>query len=1569
MASLEFAGDSGSLSDINASQGEFRSQIAALTDMMKQIVGNAAVFPGTDGQADPLNAPFTLYVNPYTGSDEFVGGAYNEYEAGATDEEIIASKLKRLEKQRLTCGYTPQRPFKTINRAVIEAAIITSKDWYTYTDPRAHVDCVSIVLSTGVHTLYNDPGQASTSITSWGLSKDPTTEELIKFNPATVGGVLLPRGCSLCGPDLRKTTIRPNWVPATSDEAADYSNRRGMLKITGTGYFFGFTAMDKVGLAESHHLLDLFHFASKTELDDFYAKVLSAVGSGADLAAALTVTRGTEYQIVGPIDRTQTPSAAWDTTASASPYIFNCSVRSDYGMGGAFMDGSKVQGLKSMVCANFTGVSLQKDMSCWQRYSEGNWTSTTYEQYISTDPDSIRMNPARMSRHISAINDAFIQEVSVFAIGHGVHHFTDLGGEITVTNSNSSFGGCAALSRGYKNFAFTQDQNWTVAKLRVPLNLGEKTGNVRRIFLGTVASISGSGITLDLPLAVDASSDSVPAILLADGYTLRSGTKIWIENPTGDHWRTDLSASAWASSSPSAINISSAFTQAGTNDPVGTNPDTGNSFAIGKRVYIRRLVDTRTPAERRVSLVLNNTASARLPERNFALQTDPDRTGGAISSALGTTGESVLLISSSGSYPISSAGVAKSAEITLRRGAATNTYANNTYYRAGTIVTHSGKHYQALRNVETTSLAPNPAIWGETFVHMPSAYNAEDQINNEAPFITIDTDTDAEANTQTCGINFSTAFSTAGTIQDQYRSATDYLGAYAFLIALGFTSNAAHTALLPQAEIDRELNPSDSDDFPTAPTGGAATGLGNWAVEFRRPSVLRLYGHAWEWAGFLNYSKAIPAAQKDLSPQNKFTYYFTNDSGGRVVPQGSNEDGFNVTPRGLEDIETGATQSVESIGSSTLDEFQRTDFPNGLTASDITVDSLTINTSVSFPEVAAAKTNLLGPVTLASAEKLRSITAVTGATDAARDADINSTPEVVTLKGLNYWKNENKLVTARTGTQYVYVDPVNGRNISSIDALLVSPPVTQQGADTSADRAAASVKTLTAAVAYANQAYGPTTLVEYRIGPGVYLEKGAIAFNTLVNIRAWDFSSNTYLNNESDGGTEPFFGGEDETFSNYLDPTKQPVFLTYVAHSYLDNRISTGEGAALLQAQPLRLQFKYPAIIIGVVWWGITETATAGYRGAVAGRALIPDSFFDSSRITVSDWRDDAFADPDNSINYLNRVATKAAQTSTSTYRYYGHRPRPAIIFESSGGIRNCAFGAMSPANASILGDDSRFYSLISCGTEQVEMNGIRFCGNLRISSELNTGDYAGIVARNSTTGDYTVTSYVATGFNTYFIAPLSTKLYDPFCVAFGTVGGRITTVPSFGYNYPWVNFSLIYVDYNSATQTVNLGIATSTADPSGSGWKTLGPSFGSIFAPNYGVLIATANNWNRFRQSPATNTSGFDGKFGAHIYSQTSATTGTPVLTKGALVTGGATIYPLTAGTSNRETFFSVAGGDISVTGSATPDVASYVSGLSAGEVGAYITFTPLNIDLRGFKVGVDTTTATTVRNIDLVL
>lgn len=1572
MASLGFAGDSGSLSDINATQGEFRSQIAALNDLMRQIAGDAAVSAGDAAQADPLNAPFTLYVNPYTGSDDFVGGAYNSFETGATQAEVIDSKLKRLEKQRLTCGFTPQRPFKTINRAVIEAAIITSKDWYTITDPAAHVDCVSIVLAPGVHTLYNDPGQASTSLASWGTSKSPTVAELIQFNPATVGGVLLPRGCSLCGSDLRKVTIRPNWVPAGDNELADYSNRRGMLKITGTGYFFGFTVMDKVGLGSTHHLLDAFHFASKAELDDFYAKTFSAVGDGADLGSALTVTRGTEYQIVGPIDQTQSPVPAWDTTASASPYIFNCSVRSNYGLGGAFMDGSKVAGLKSMVTANFTGVSLQKDMTCWQIYSNGAWTDTTYDQYIAADPDDVRMNPLRLSRHISAINDAFIQEVSIFAIGQGIHHFTDLGGEITITNSNSSFGGCAAVSKGYKSSAFPSDRNWSIRNIKVPLNVSQKTGNIRQIYLGAVASVTSGQITLTTDLAADATSATVPAVLLRDGYSLADGTKIWIENPSGDPWHTTLTSTAWNDTAPSVINISGL--PSGNNST--TDPD-GNSLLPGKRVYIRRLVDTRIPEERRVSILMNNTATVRLPQRNFVLQTDPARTNGFISRVLTSGGSEVFAVTNAGAVSTVGGGIASSSEITIRRSSPTVTYTDGTFYPAGTIVQYAGKHYQAIADVTTSSAVPDPALFGETFVHMPSDYNAEDPIAQEGRILSFDTDTDTDPYSQTLGINFTTIWTTPGITRERYRSSTDYKGVHALLVALGWSESDAHTVLVPRTSATRLLDPASSVDFPVAPSGGAATGRGYWAVEFRRPSVLRLYGHAWEWAGYLNYTKAIPSAQKDLGAQNKFTYYFTNAAGGRVVPQGSNEDGFNVSPRGLEDVETGATLTVEALGTSSVDDYQQTQFAS-LSVDELNVQNLTISGTITgLPDTGRGATNVLGPVYLASLDRLNSLAG------ASSDNQINANPYAVTVEGLNYWKTQNRLVSAPVGTQYIYVDPNSTNNPTFTQMLANVPPNTP----------ALRVKSLQTAVAYANTLYGPTANVEYRLAPGIYLEKGGTVFETNATVRSWDMTTNTPLCDDRGGGTTPFLGGTLETYSNYLDPTKQPIFLTWPESFYDD---STFGAFCVPVANRFHFLFKENATVIGIAWWGITETITGGFATTLTGaQAKVPDSFLETSRISsanvASAFRQSAVNNPDDALDYFLRACTiRAIATPAVNYQLYGFRDFRAITFSKKGQVYNCAFGACGPADGAVAGDIVDGYGVILIGSEQVDLNGIRIIGNVRMSSKVNTGtvdlsseglgvrDYSNIRLLNPAN----TATYLLTGNARFFIGADASNSENVFNLALGAIY-NFNAQGNTENNNPWTNITLISCNvtggiplYSVATDVVSGGTVNDTY------WKTGGPAFGAFFNKIGKISPARVWSWGNYRLDSEVNaepnlaadSAGFDGKFGNYATSTVSSTS------SATYYTCGSTFVNIDAGPINdrfaiNNTYYVVAGGNRATADTGIPYITTYTSGLSAGDVGQNATttsnvglFAGLNIKLRGFKAGINTSTVNIIR-IDMVL
>ena len=75
-----------------------------------------------------------------------------------------------------------------------------------------------------------------------------------------------------------------------------------------------------------------------------------------------------------------------------------------------------------------------------------------------------------------------------------------------------------------------------------------------------------------------------------------------------------------------------------------------------------------------------------------------------------------------------------------------------------------------------------------------------------------------------------------------------------------------------------------------------------------------MFNHAWEWAGYLNYSKALPKYQQQISPTNKWTYYFTNQNGGKCYVSGFNEEGYQVTAKGLIDLATGDEIAGIDIG-------------------------------------------------------------------------------------------------------------------------------------------------------------------------------------------------------------------------------------------------------------------------------------------------------------------------------------------------------------------------------------------------------------------------------------------------------------------------------------------------------------------------------------------------------------------------------------------------------------------------------------------------------------------------------
>ena len=135
-----------------------------------------------------------------------------------------------------------------------------------------------------------------------------------------------------------KCNLRPNFVPGQLGDstplmsAHDYSNRRPIFRVTGTGFFYGFTFIDKLDYEKTHHLLDTFSFTGRNRADTFYQKILSSFGAHGGISSTFTRTRDSEVVIVAPAPAPGTQTIDTDGVSSASPYIYNCSIRSKYGM-------------------------------------------------------------------------------------------------------------------------------------------------------------------------------------------------------------------------------------------------------------------------------------------------------------------------------------------------------------------------------------------------------------------------------------------------------------------------------------------------------------------------------------------------------------------------------------------------------------------------------------------------------------------------------------------------------------------------------------------------------------------------------------------------------------------------------------------------------------------------------------------------------------------------------------------------------------------------------------------------------------------------------------------------------------------------------------------------------------------------------------------------------------------------------------------------------------------------------------------------------------------------------------
>ena len=221
-------------------------------------------------------------------------------------------------------GNSLARPFKTLQRALIESARFS----YVKGNSNDIIEKTTILLMPGEHTVDNRPGLAiyadgneakvrtkndkgagtlakNTLNLDLNSNFDITQGDniLYKFNSVD-GGVIVPRGTSVVGLDLRKTKIRPKYVASPTDDPVPTSS---IFKVTGSCYFWQFSIFDGNDLdlvytdnnvftsgkqafpTFSHNKLTVFEYCDgvnnvdgydSNDLDMYYYKVGNAYNEG-----------------------------------------------------------------------------------------------------------------------------------------------------------------------------------------------------------------------------------------------------------------------------------------------------------------------------------------------------------------------------------------------------------------------------------------------------------------------------------------------------------------------------------------------------------------------------------------------------------------------------------------------------------------------------------------------------------------------------------------------------------------------------------------------------------------------------------------------------------------------------------------------------------------------------------------------------------------------------------------------------------------------------------------------------------------------------------------------------------------------------------------------------------------------------------------------------------------------------------------------------------------------------------------------------------------------------------------
>ena len=152
-----------------------------------------------------------------------------------------------------------------------------------------------------------------------------------------------------------------------------------------------------------------------------------------------------------------------------------------------------------MVIAQFTGVACRTTTTAGSGTTAAAWGGVSnFSEYRNADPDDIGMKLA-VAASTSAPSTGNHSRSQRLRHRPGRAPLDRVRRRADLTNSNSNFGGCSALSEGYQDEAPPQDTGFSATHQRVPTDLSEKTNNIRRTYIGTInAGVANNATAITL---------------------------------------------------------------------------------------------------------------------------------------------------------------------------------------------------------------------------------------------------------------------------------------------------------------------------------------------------------------------------------------------------------------------------------------------------------------------------------------------------------------------------------------------------------------------------------------------------------------------------------------------------------------------------------------------------------------------------------------------------------------------------------------------------------------------------------------------------------------------------------------------------------------------------------------------------------------------------------------------------------------------------------------------------------------------------------------------------------------